>query len=134
MNPLFRPLRARGTRGRPFDCLAIEEPVEPALADRGQRDRASATVSIAIATGMPVEVATASDFVVGGHRGEHDRVVADAAGLDREHAVRVGERVARRAVHLWRTSQGVRVLHQVVRLPMRVRIGEPASSRRRLPR
>ena len=98
-----------------FVQRGIHQAVDAALGDarqRRQRDRQEIQLE---RQRLAVEIAAGENLLA-----EHQRIVGGRVQLDREHAARLGQRVAHRAVDLRRAAQRVGVLHAPagdVRLP-----------------
>ena len=132
MKPLLSPLSGTRNGGRPLDSFGIEQPVEPAVADRGRRHERERQRIQRHRERHAVEVPAASNLRRLAQ--QDDRVIRDRVRFDREDAVDVPSGVARRPMHLWRAAQGICVLHEVRRVSMRLadrRSGEQRAEVRR---
>ena len=88
----------------------VEEPVEPSFRDGRQADRGGCERVHGDRHRLAVEVPPRQHLP---GFGEDHRIVRHRGHLDLDHALGVSQRVAERAVDLWRTSERIRVLHQM---------------------
>ena len=94
----------------------IEQSIETTLADAGEPHRRGGERVHRDRDRLTVEVAPRHDVAV---LRQHDRVVRDGVQLDLEDAAREREHVAGRSVDLRGAAERVRVLHEVLAVPVR---------------
>ena len=127
-----QPAVGREERRQAVGEVRVDEPLDAPLGDaRELGDRHRERVERERER-LAVEVAVRDERVV---VDEHERIVGRRVELDRDGVVGVVEQVARRAVHLRRAAQRVRVLHLVapaVRLDDRRAVEQAQHVRRRV--
>ena len=115
--PAVQPALRDEERRKPARGGRVQQAVKTAVADRGERHERERQCVEGDRDRHPVEVPAAPDVVV---LDEHDRVVAHAVRLDREHVTNVPAGVARGAVHLRRAPERVGILDLMWRIPVRL--------------
>ena len=114
MNPELRPLDSTRNGGKPLKLVSTRKAIRrSAMAPISAS--AIARTSAAIATGSAWKFPPEMHVAVSG---EHDRVVRDGIGFDRERARDEAHRVEARAHHLRLTAQRIRILDARA-IPMR---------------